>query len=82
MKYNATNDRFMKDLIDACILSTEGYTHGGPNAWLTLKENQSVCYFNIITAVGKSFSDITISVISQIQAAKASNKRYRLGSVK
>lgn len=75
------NDRFMKDLMDACILSTEGYTHGGPNAWLALKEDQSVCYFNMITAEGKSFSDTTTSVISQIQAAKASNKRYRIDKI-
>ena len=71
------NDRFMKDLMDACILSTEGYTHGGPNAWLALKEG----YFNMITAEGKSFSDTTTSVISQIQAAKASNKRYRIDKI-
>ena len=75
------NDRFMKDLMYACILSTEGYTHGGPNAWLPLQENQSVCYFNMITTEGKSFSDITTSIISQIQAAKASNKRYRIDKI-
>ena len=44
-------------------------------------EDQSVCYFNMITAEGKSFSDVIISVISQIQAAKASNKRYRIDKI-
>ena len=35
----------------------------------------------MITAEGKSFSDTTTSVISQIQAAKASNKRYRIDKI-
>ena len=35
----------------------------------------------MITAEGKFFSDTTTSVISQIQAAKASNKRYRIDKI-
>ena len=75
------NDSLLKDLKEACVLSTEGYTHSGAKAWLTLKDNQTVCYFNVITAEGKSITDITTSVINYIKAAKASNKNYRIDKI-
>lgn len=75
------NDSLLKDLKEACVLSTEGYTHSGAKAWLTLKDNQSVCYFNVITAEGKSITDITTSVINHIKAAKASNNIYRIDKI-
>lgn len=75
------NDSVLKDLKEACILATEGYTHGGPHAWLTLKDDQSVFYFDVITAEGKSITDITTSVINHIKAAKASNNIYRIDKI-
>ena len=75
------NDSLLKDLKEACILATEGYTHSGAKAWLTLKDNQTVCYFDVITAEGKSITDITTSVINYIKAAKASNKNYRIDKI-
>lgn len=75
------NDSLLKDLKEVCVLSTEGYTHSGAKAWLTLKDNQSVCYFNVITAEGKSITDITTSVINHIKDAKASNKNYRIDKI-
>ncbi|MCR4735002.1 MAG: hypothetical protein K5829_08375 [Treponema sp.] len=75
------NDCLLEDLKEACVLSTEGYAHGGAKAWLTLKDEKSVCFFNMITAEGESFSDITTSVINHIQAAKSSNKKYRIDKI-
>ena len=75
------NDSLLKDLKEACILATEGYTHSGAKAWLTLKDNQTVCYFDVITAEGKSITEITTSVINYIKAAKASNKNYRIDKI-
>ena len=75
------NDSLLNDLKEACVLSTEGYTHSGAKVWLTLKDNQSVCYFNVITAEGKSITDITTSVINHIKAAKASNNIYRIDKI-
>ena len=75
------NDSLLKDLKEACVLSTEGYTHSGAKDWLTLKDNQTVCYFNVTTAEGKSITDITTTVIKHIKAAKASNKNYRIDKI-
>ncbi len=75
------NDSLLEDLKEACVLSTEGYTPSGIKAWLSLKDEKSVCFFNMITAEGKSFSDITTSVVNNIKAAKDSNKKYRIDKI-